>query len=368
VIDFSNKSDREIALFFKKPSSGSVCGRFMEDQLNRDIEIPKKRIPWLKYFFQFAIPAFLASCDNRMQGKVKVSGVLGIPETTKEKVPKEVCTTTVGYIMPEIISDKDTFPPLAPTQIRAKITTDTITTTDPIMGKIVEKDIDTFSLETPPVIFPDSNRAYIAADSLSSLKGKVVDEEGKPIPFATILIKNTSDAVKADVNGLFGIQTKPNERNIMLVASSVGYYANEIQIDLSNRENSDTIVLVPMKLQLSGEVLVVGFTGSNAKKKKPIPLLQQIFKDTAFSKFRIYPNPIRSNSTLTIELNQKPYGDHLLQLFNQSGQLIVSKDIYIDEKARLFTMNMPSIISGNYFLKLTSKATGKSYTEKLIVN
>jgi len=28
---------------------------------------------------------------------------------------------------------------------------------------------------------------------------------------------------------------------------------------------------------------------------------------------------------------------------------------------------MPSIISGNYFLKLTSKATGRSYTEKLIV-
>jgi hypothetical protein len=45
VIDFSNKSDREIAMFFKKPSTGSVCGRFMEDQLNRDIEIPKKRIP-----------------------------------------------------------------------------------------------------------------------------------------------------------------------------------------------------------------------------------------------------------------------------------------------------------------------------------
>ena len=83
--------------------------------------------------------------------------------------------------------------------------------------------------------------------------------------------------------------------------------------------------------------------------------------------FRVYPNPIRSNSTLSIELNQKQYGDHLLQLFNQSGQLILSKDIYIDEKAKLFTMNMPSIISGNYFLKLTSKATGRSYTEKLIV-
>src|SRR5215468_3353371 len=70
VIDFSNKSDREIAMFFKKPSTGSVCGRFMDNQLNRDIEIPKKRIPWIKYFFQFALPAFLVSARATAQGKV----------------------------------------------------------------------------------------------------------------------------------------------------------------------------------------------------------------------------------------------------------------------------------------------------------
>ena len=52
VVDFSNMSDRQVAEFFKKPSTGSVCGRFMTDQLDRSIEIPKKRIPWLKYFFQ----------------------------------------------------------------------------------------------------------------------------------------------------------------------------------------------------------------------------------------------------------------------------------------------------------------------------
>jgi len=45
VVDFSDMSDREIAMFFKRPSTGSVCGRFMQDQLNRDIEIPGKRIP-----------------------------------------------------------------------------------------------------------------------------------------------------------------------------------------------------------------------------------------------------------------------------------------------------------------------------------
>src|SRR5438477_12967774 len=77
VIDFSNMSDREIAQFFKKPilslsKDGSVCGRFMEDQLNKEIEIPRKRIPWVKYFFQFIVPVFLISCKAQAQGKVRV--------------------------------------------------------------------------------------------------------------------------------------------------------------------------------------------------------------------------------------------------------------------------------------------------------
>src|SRR5215468_9186976 len=72
VIDFSNKSDREIAMFFKRPLTGSVCGRFMADQLNRDIDIPKKRIPWFKYFFQFFLPAFLLSIKASAQSKPRI--------------------------------------------------------------------------------------------------------------------------------------------------------------------------------------------------------------------------------------------------------------------------------------------------------
>jgi hypothetical protein len=73
LVDFTNKGDREIAEFFKKPAN-SVCGRFQQDQLNRDIDIPKKRIPWIKYFFQFSLPAFLISAKASAQGKVAVKG------------------------------------------------------------------------------------------------------------------------------------------------------------------------------------------------------------------------------------------------------------------------------------------------------
>src|SRR5262245_44582474 len=73
VVDFSKMSDRQVVEFFKKPTTGSVCGRFMSDQLDRNIAIPGKRLPWVKYFFRLFIPALLASCKmgSTTKGDVK---------------------------------------------------------------------------------------------------------------------------------------------------------------------------------------------------------------------------------------------------------------------------------------------------------
>ena len=348
VIDFSNKSDREIAMFFKKPSTGSVCGRFMEDQLNRDIEIPKKRIHWLKYFFQFLIPAFFISYRATAQGKVKVvsntitrSSKTLIQRQNKkpiEKIIVEACTIA-GDVDIKCSSDNDSISIL----------------------KIPHREIQKYASDSR---LSDSPTSEV-------INGKVIDNNGNPIAFATVAIKGTKIAVAADSAGRFTINPKFNRRNVTLSVSCVGFAPLEKNINPSDYENDVEIEL--QQTGTLGEVVIVnavdtrrmGLVGS-VKFYRTYPLnINDMFKFK--NNFRIYPNPIKSNSTLTIELNQKQYGDHLLQLFNQSGQLIVSKDIYIDEKARLFTMNMPSIISGNYFLKLTSKTTGKSYTEKLIV-
>ncbi len=73
VVDFSVMSDRQIAEFFKKPAT-ATCGRFMPDQLNRVIQMPPKRLQWLRYMLTIAIPAFLMSCKlgakQATQGKM----------------------------------------------------------------------------------------------------------------------------------------------------------------------------------------------------------------------------------------------------------------------------------------------------------
>jgi hypothetical protein len=68
VIDFTLMTDTQLAKFFKK-STSNVCGRFYDDQLDRQITIPKRELPWLKYFFTITLPAFLFSQKSWGQKK-----------------------------------------------------------------------------------------------------------------------------------------------------------------------------------------------------------------------------------------------------------------------------------------------------------
>jgi hypothetical protein len=93
VIDFSRMTDNELAAFFKKPS-GSVCGRLRQDQLNRELVIPRKRIPWIKYFFQFILPAFLISARATAQGRVVGRIKSKTPVRTETRIADSVVTAS----------------------------------------------------------------------------------------------------------------------------------------------------------------------------------------------------------------------------------------------------------------------------------
>jgi len=106
VIDFTQMSDRQMAEFFRKPGS-SVCGRFLNGQLKTEIQIPKKRIPWAKYFFQITLPAFLLSlksCGERTIGKANVTHTETVSETRQEIMVGQLELLEIDYKM----TDPDT--------------------------------------------------------------------------------------------------------------------------------------------------------------------------------------------------------------------------------------------------------------------
>ena len=69
VVDFTAMTDGQVVDFFKL-NTGNTCGRFYDDQLNKSLVIPRKEIPWLKYFFTITLPAFLFSAKAIAKKKI----------------------------------------------------------------------------------------------------------------------------------------------------------------------------------------------------------------------------------------------------------------------------------------------------------
>src|SRR2546423_6115082 len=65
-----------------------------------------------------------------------------------------------------------------------------------------------------------------------TITGKVTDEKGDPIPFATITVKGTKSGTSADANGNFSINPKSSGT---LVVSSTGFQPKEVSIHGQNQ-------------------------------------------------------------------------------------------------------------------------------------
>jgi len=298
VVDFTAMSDSQLIAFFKKPPTGSVCGRFMDDQLDRQIIEPRKKLPWIKYFFQFAIPAFLVSSRAYTQGEVK------------------------GKVAPVCSNE---------------IKGDTI--------------------------------AFMPATELAKnkqIKGAVKDRDGNPIAGCSIYIKETRRGVVADATGNFTLAVDSSKNLITLVFSAVGFETVEKKIQVPAYKTEE-MILTQLDYMLSGEVVVIAGMVAPVKKKS-VPLIEKIFRDTAFSKFSIYPNPASPGSFVTIKSKKLKAGDYTIELQSQSGQFVNIESVRLAESQKSVQLKIPQVTPGIYFIKISGEKLKSIYTEKIIVN
>jgi hypothetical protein len=282
VVDFTGMSDRQLAEFFKK-TTGSVCGRFHEDQLHRDIAIPKKRIPWVKYFFQFTWPAFvlfLKSCGQ----KDKVQGDIMVKTQSmkvKDKVPN---TGMVGMTLSQI-TYVDT--------IKKKAITTVSCSNDLIVGDVEMK---TSQVDTEQIVDKSGDTSIV---------------EGKNL-LDTVVVT----AYDNIVTGRFS----------------------------------------------SGMVIMTSKVSGQTDSLKQMPIDKNIEKE-----YKLFPNPVRLGSLLTITHSQNAEVPEIVQLSNSSGQVITSIKQNITEYSSVFNITIPSnVTAGIYFVQLIGK--GKLIkTEKVVV-
>ncbi|MBK6827830.1 MAG: carboxypeptidase-like regulatory domain-containing protein [Chitinophagaceae bacterium] len=230
VIDFTTMSDRELAQFFKKPSTGSVCGRFMTDQLERDFEIPKKRIPWLRYFFTMAIPAFFLSLKSgaaKTQGQIRVksSGT----DTSGKRIYGEL--KTLGMISKPVFirpENKDT------SGKKAK---------DPVCDQLVmgKPAFETIKGE----IFQQDPAAIIV------VRGRVVNAKGEALEGVLVQLKGKNKTAVTNKTGHFEIKAISGES---LDFITIGY-AQQSRV-ISNKQPIEIVMQQEVVVATAGMVVV----------------------------------------------------------------------------------------------------------------
>src|SRR5690606_8029668 len=85
------------------------------------------------------------------------------------------------------------------------------------------------------------------------VKGKILDENGDPLPGATIQEKNTTNGIISDVDGAFTLSVPPDAT---LIVSYIGYKSLEIQVGGRADVGAITLFLDTQQLE---EVVVIGY-------------------------------------------------------------------------------------------------------------
>ena len=100
-----------------------------------------------------------------------------------------------------------------------------------------------------------------------TVTGKVIDAQGKPVPYASVLVKGTNTGVAADANGDFSIQAPPNS---ILVFSASGLKSFELNI------GNQTSVTANLSSQTSMSEVIVTALGVRRTRNQVPYAAQQI--------------------------------------------------------------------------------------------
>jgi TonB-linked SusC/RagA family outer membrane protein len=115
-------------------------------------------------------------------------------------------------------------------------------------NRIILKPGDT-TASTAESAAAEKSNAYFALD----ISGKVTDENGQPLPGASVLEKGTTNGTTTDVDGNFSLSVMGS--NSVIVFSFIGYTTQEVPV---GNQTTFSITLEPDTRTLS-EVVVVGY-------------------------------------------------------------------------------------------------------------
>ncbi len=314
VVDFTNMNNAQLIKFFRKKASSNVCGRFYNDQLNTEIPIPTKRIPWAKYFFQITLPAFIASGKLMAQGAPKM--------LLKEN--KDVIVVIAGGVKKK-------------EQKKAPLQTTTV------KGQVTDEQGNGIAYAT---IINNKNKAGISADSLGNFTLQDVHlTEGSEY---TISAVGFSPAI------VFASRINNNTPlQVQLMANNT---LNEVVVKPSRGYGCDRRTVIA-----GGAMSVISKTiyTSNV-----LPDLVEKQAET----FTVFPNPVKRNTNITVSLNTTNKGKYRYNILSIDGKTMATGIKEFTEGKNMMTVLIDQRFSaGNYIIQLQHEKGKQQHSTKFIV-
>ena len=197
VIDFSTMTDHEVLNYFVKKGDAKVCGRFIPEQLDKPLQLPVAKKWNVNWYWNYAAAFLLLFSRSSM-----------VNAQSKVKVEKS-----------PVLPDSQNF----------------------TVGNMLMVPAKT---EQPVIV-----------------SGRVTDEQGNPIPFATVRIKRGRVGTMTNNEGVFKLSVSPNDR--ILEASAAGYRSKEYI--LSNESQKNILLQLAAETRfMGGEVIVMKNEENNA--------------------------------------------------------------------------------------------------------
>ena len=314
VVDFSTMTDKEMLDYISK-ASHHVCGRFSNDQLNKDIKITDNK---KRFSFAYLLNLLLAT--------------LLVTETNAQVKPV-----------------KKKKPPVHKIKLAPIIT----------MGMI-------------GIVEPDTKVLPV------KVYGTVLDAATKlPLPHATIRIVETFNTILADTSGNYNVFLKNDA--LTLEFSAIGYETQTWVLNKDSALNKkiflkrpdftmgDTTIIGPGPLDVvvAGGVRV-SYTETKVEKIKKA--IKSCVPAALKKDIRIYPNPVVRGNDIRASVALKSTGEYKLELMDAAGNLVAVQPLIIQAKEQ--TVMVPTHVgwsAGVYWIRISAPNTKNVYQGKVLL-
>jgi hypothetical protein len=315
VVDFSVMTDKEVLAYFSKASQ-QVCGRFSNDQLNKELTTTpaRKRITWA-YVWNVLLASVLVT-KTYAQGK---------PQLKKPPVK-----TT--------INEKRT------------------------MGEYA-------GIDLVEMVIPIKMKGVV-----------LDAQNNQPVTGASINIKGTQNGTSADTTGNFQLRVEMKntlelefsaigyEPQTMLLDKTATW--EHVRVLLKPA----AAVLQEVTVLGFGNMSKVAMVGSVTRgivptRMEKINRVVNEWMPAALKKdVKVYPNPVMRGNAIQVKLNLPQEGEYRLELLNTAGQVILVQPLFMQTKEQqidLYTQTKWS--AGIYYVRISSPRSKKVFEAKVLL-